>query len=118
MSQARTLEWVVFSFSRDLPDPPIEPVSPALQVDYSPVSQLESPGLLLGGLNSLGLQSTTRTGKAGFGSWRKPSAQTGTGRWNLVQLKMKSQGGGDMGDATELNKYLLHYERLRSLRDL
>ena len=27
---ARILEWVVMSFSRDLPDPGIEPVSPAL----------------------------------------------------------------------------------------
>ena len=28
--QARVLEWVAISFSRDLPDPGIEPVSPAL----------------------------------------------------------------------------------------
>ena len=28
--QARILEWVVISFSRYLPDPGIEPVSPAL----------------------------------------------------------------------------------------
>ena len=28
--QARTLEWVAISFSRDLPDPGIEPASPAL----------------------------------------------------------------------------------------
>ena len=31
--QARTLEWVAFSFSGDLPNPGIEPRSPALQVD-------------------------------------------------------------------------------------
>ena len=31
--QARILEWVAFSFSRDLPNPGIEPRSPALQVD-------------------------------------------------------------------------------------
>ena len=30
ISQARTLEWVAISFSRDLPDPRIEPRSPAL----------------------------------------------------------------------------------------
>ena len=29
ISEARTLEWVAISFSRDLPDPGIEPVSPA-----------------------------------------------------------------------------------------
>ena len=31
--QARILEWVAISFSRDLPDPGIEPRSPALQAD-------------------------------------------------------------------------------------
>ena len=31
--EARILEWVAISFSRDLPDPGIEPRSPALQVD-------------------------------------------------------------------------------------
>ena len=31
--QARILEWVAISFSRDLPNPGIEPGSPALQVD-------------------------------------------------------------------------------------
>ena len=33
ISQARILEWVVIPFPRDLPDPGIEPTSPALQVD-------------------------------------------------------------------------------------
>ena len=31
--QARILEWVAVPFSRDLPDPAIEPGSPALQAD-------------------------------------------------------------------------------------
>ena len=31
--QARILEWVAISFSRDLPDPGIEPRSPTLQAD-------------------------------------------------------------------------------------
>ena len=31
--QARILEWVAISFSRDLPDPEIKPRSPALQAD-------------------------------------------------------------------------------------
>ena len=34
--QARILEWVAISFSRDLPDPGIEPGSPALQADALP----------------------------------------------------------------------------------
>ena len=34
--QARILEWVAYPFSRDLPNPGIEPESPALQVDSLP----------------------------------------------------------------------------------
>ena len=34
--QARILEWVTTSFSRDLPDPGIKPGSPALQADALP----------------------------------------------------------------------------------
>ena len=34
--QARILEWVAISFSRDLPDPGIKPVSPAWQADSLP----------------------------------------------------------------------------------
>ena len=33
--QARILEWIAISFSRDLPDPGIEPRSPALPSDSS-----------------------------------------------------------------------------------
>ena len=36
--QARILEWVVISSSRDLPDPGIEPQSPALLADSLPMS--------------------------------------------------------------------------------
>ena len=39
--QARILEWVAISFSRDLPNPGIEPGSPALQADALPS---EPPG--------------------------------------------------------------------------
>ena len=41
--QARILEWVVISFSRDLPDPGIKPGSPALQVDLLPSEPLGKP---------------------------------------------------------------------------
>ena len=34
--QARIPEWVAIPFSRDLPDPGIEPGSPALQADDLP----------------------------------------------------------------------------------
>ena len=36
ISQARILEWVAILFSRDLPDPGIEPGSPGLQADSLP----------------------------------------------------------------------------------
>ena len=39
--QARVLEWVAIPFSRDLPNPGIEPGSPALQADSLPS---EPPG--------------------------------------------------------------------------
>ena len=37
--QARILEWVAFPFQGDLPNPGIEPRSPALQVDALPAKQ-------------------------------------------------------------------------------
>ena len=40
--QARILEWVAISFSRDLPNPGIEPGSPALQAD---ILLSEPPGI-------------------------------------------------------------------------
>ena len=41
--QARILEWVAISFSRDLPNPGIEPRSPALQADALPSKPLGKP---------------------------------------------------------------------------
>ena len=41
--QARILEWVAFPFSRDLPNPGIEPRPPALQADSLPVEPQGSP---------------------------------------------------------------------------
>ena len=37
--QARTLEWVVIPYSRDLPNPGMEPGSPTLQADSLPLCQ-------------------------------------------------------------------------------
>ena len=37
------LEWVAISFSRELPDPGVEPASPAWQVDSLTLSHLGSP---------------------------------------------------------------------------
>ena len=41
--QARILEWVAFPFSGDLPNPGIEPRSPALQADSSPAEPQGNP---------------------------------------------------------------------------
>ena len=38
--QARILEWVAMTSSRDLPDPGMEPKFPALQADSLPLSHL------------------------------------------------------------------------------
>ena len=48
ISQARILEWVALSFSRDLPDPGIEPsspVSPALAGRFVTTEPLGKPTL-------------------------------------------------------------------------
>ena len=42
ISQGRILEWVVIAFSRDLPDPGIKPISPALQTGSLPLSHQEN----------------------------------------------------------------------------
>ena len=44
--QARILEWVAFPFLRDLPNPGIEPRSPALPMDSFPAEPQGSPGIL------------------------------------------------------------------------
>ena len=44
--QARILEWVTFSFSRDLPNPGIKPRSPTLQADSLPAEPQGSPRIL------------------------------------------------------------------------
>ena len=41
--KARILEWVVFPFSRGLPNPGIEPRSPTLQADSLPVEPQGKP---------------------------------------------------------------------------
>ena len=53
ISQARILKRVAISSPGDLPDPGIEPVSSALQVDSSPLSHPGSPSLIIRELNLL-----------------------------------------------------------------
>ena len=52
-TQARILEWVAFPFSRGLPNPGIEPRSPALQVDSLPAEPQGKPKNTGGGSLSL-----------------------------------------------------------------
>ena len=40
--QARILEWVAFPFSRDLPNPGMEPRSPTLQADSLPAEPTDA----------------------------------------------------------------------------
>ena len=56
ISQVGILEWVAISSSRDLSDPGIEPSSPAMQVDSSPLSHQET-------LQSVNLESHMRRTK-------------------------------------------------------
>ena len=46
ISQARILEWLAISFSRESPEPVIEPMCPALQVDSLPGKTKRGNGLL------------------------------------------------------------------------
>ena len=43
ISQARILEWVAISFSKDLPNPGIKPTSPVWQAESLPLSHLGRP---------------------------------------------------------------------------
>ena len=63
--QARILEWVAFSSPGDLPNPEIEPRSPALQADSLPAEPgMGIPDHLTGLLRNLyaGQEATARTG--------------------------------------------------------
>ena len=60
--QARVPEWVAVSFSRDLPNPGIEPGSPSLQADALPSEPPGKPRYAGGRLSYKGLQTdTTKT---------------------------------------------------------
>ena len=86
--QASILEWVAISFSRDLPDPEIKPLSPAL-AGALPWSHLGSPAGDQHWLKSCAARNTmvpypavkeAKTRRET--SWRKPS--TATWGWALV----------------------------------
>ena len=49
ISQARILEWVAFPSPWDLPNPGVEPESPALQADALPLSHQGSPSTSIDG---------------------------------------------------------------------
>ena len=64
--QARILEWVAFPFSRDLPNPGIEPRSPALQADSLPVEPQGKP-------------KNTRVGSLSLFQWIFPTQKSNRG---------------------------------------
>ena len=51
--QARIPDWVAIPFSRDLPDPGIEPVSPGLAGGFFTTKPPENPSFLHGGIQSV-----------------------------------------------------------------
>ena len=53
--QASLLEWVAISFSSDLPNPGVEPVSPALQAYALPSEHQEAVNTVCPGMVTLGL---------------------------------------------------------------
>ena len=76
-TQARILEWVAFPFSRGLPNPGIEPRSPALQADSLPAEPQGKPQNT--GVGSLSLlQGIFLTQEPNWGLLRC--------RWILYQL--------------------------------
>ena len=76
-TQARILEWVAFPFSRGLPNPGIEPRSPALQADSLPAEPQGKPKNT--GVGSLSLlQGIFLTQEPNWGLLRC--------RWILYQL--------------------------------
>ena len=78
--QARILEWVAFPFSGDLPNPGMEPRSPALQADSLPAEPQGSPGSRLGAANSNTLKK--KTGHDEFSPVRR-----------ILQEKLVSESG-------------------------
>ena len=58
--QTRILEWVAIPLSRDLPNPGIEPRSPALQADSLPSEPLGKPWISKAGATSSILGSGTK----------------------------------------------------------
>ena len=71
--QARILEWVAFPFSGALPNPGLEPRSPILQADSSPVEPQGKPLLKILseiGTDGVRLRVTKGLGAGGRRWWR------------------------------------------------
>ena len=109
--QAGILEWVIFPFFRNLPNPGIEPRSPSLQVDSFPAEPQGSPVLkvtvcfrllsfscsvISDSLETHGLEPTRLLCPRDF-----PGKNTGVGCHFLLQRIFLTQG---------LNPHLLHWQ--------
>ena len=86
--QARLLEWVAVPFSRDLPNPGIEPRSPALQADSLPT---EPPGK----------PKNTGAGSLSLLQWIFPTQRSNPGLLHGRQIpyRLSRQGSPGRGSA-------------------
>lgn len=68
-------------------------------------------GVLLGGLNTLGLQAPPNRQAQCTAAVRDGPQQrhAGTGHWNLAELEMKWSGGRERGEVVQFSKHLLNY---------
>ena len=64
--QARKLEWVATSFSRDLSDPGLEPRSPTLQADFLPSEPPGKPWWVWTKLQTLGTRQENKRKEEGL----------------------------------------------------
>ena len=87
----RILEWVLFSFPPpgDLPDPGIEPGSPALQTDSSPS---EPSGTLKSESESHSVVSDSLRSHGIYSPWNSPGQDTGVGSLSLLQGIFPTRG--------------------------
>ena len=99
---ATILEWVLFSFPPpgDLPDPGIEPGSPALQTDSSPS---EPSGTLKSESESHSVVSDSLRSHGIYSPWNSPGQDTGVGSLSLLQGIFPTQGS---------NPGLPHYRQI------
>ena len=74
--QARILEWLPFLSPGDIPDPGIEPESPASPALADRFFSTESPGKPITGYNSDRFMTANHTSLAGYSPWDRKESDT------------------------------------------